>query len=237
VPASVIFEPIYKNLLHNLDLGGPAMETVRVLLADDHQLFLEGLNARLEREPGIEVVGQAGNGREALELAHRTHPHVVLMDISMPELNGLEALARFRAELPQVRVLILTMHDNRQYILQLVQSGAAGYVLKEVSSRELVKAIEIVAQGGTYLCAAASQSLFSKFVDGQGPDGEVLTKREQMVLKLLAEGRSNKEIAEALSISVRTVETHRQHVKTKLNIQTAAGLTRYAIEHNLVQLA
>jgi two-component system nitrate/nitrite response regulator NarL len=213
------------------------MKAIRVLLVDDHQLFLDGLNARLEREPGIKVVGQAGNGHEALELARQTLPHVVRMDVSMPEMNGLEALARLRVELPQVRVLMLTMHDNRQYILQLVQGGAAGYVLKEISSGELVKAIEIVAQGGTYLCAASSQSLFAKFDLAEGPSSEVLTKRERMVLKLLAEGCSNKEIADALNISVRTVETHRQHVKTKLNIQTAAGLTRYAIEHNLVKLA
>ncbi|MBY4676306.1 response regulator transcription factor [Marinobacterium arenosum] len=213
-------------------------KVIRVLLVDDHPLVLEGINARLESEEGIGVVGCAGNGQEALEAAKRLQPDVVLMDISMPVMNGLEAAQRFHTDYPQIRVLILSMHDKREYIVKMIQSGAAGYVLKDVSSGELINAIRTVHNGGTYFSASASQSLFSSF--DQPPAETVsedkLTQREQTVLKLLAEGSSNKEIARTLDISVRTVETHRQNIKQKLNIQTAAGLTKYAIEHRLVEL-
>jgi len=211
---------------------------IRVLLVDDHPLVLDGIQARLEGEPGVEIVGQANNGKEALREAELLKPDVVMMDVSMPVMNGLEATRHFQADFPDVRVLILTMHDNREYIVQLIQSGASGYILKDVSSDELIKAIETVHQGSTYFSSGASQTLFSNF-DAPVTTAEsgVLTKREEAVLKLLAGGCSNKEIARDLDISVRTVETHRQNIKNKLNIQTAAGLTKYAIEHNLVQLS
>ncbi len=210
---------------------------IRLLLVDDHVLVLDGLKARLENETGIEVVGTANNGAQALELAASLKPDVVLMDVSMPVMNGLEALPHLRARCPDVRVLILSMHDNRQYILQLVRAGASGYVLKDVSSAELINAIETVYQGNTYFSAGASQALFAGFDAMDGEADQVLTRREETVLKLLAEGRSNKEVARILDISVRTVETHRQNIKSKLNINTAAGLTKYAIEHNLIQLS
>jgi len=214
-------------------------DLIRVLLVDDHPLVIDGIQARLESEGGIEVVGQAGNGLEAIELVQSLKPDVVLMDVSMPVMNGLEATRELRLRSPETRVLILSMHDNREYMVQLIQSGARGYILKDVSAAEMVKAIETVCQGGTYFSASASQTLFSHFTDPDAADaveeaGE-LTPRERMVLRQLAEGHNNKEIARALSISVRTVETHRQNIKSKLNIHTAAGLVRYALEHNLVQ--
>ncbi|OMH30533.1 response regulator transcription factor [Motiliproteus sp. MSK22-1] len=214
----------------------PPKHTIKVLLVDDHPLVLDGIQARIEGVPGIEVIGQAHNGLEALEHAKHSSPNVVLMDVSMPVMNGMEATRRFQTDFPAIKVLILTMHDNKEYILQLMQSGASGYILKDVSSDELIKAIETVYQGNTYFSQSASQTLFNNSEAAQ-PQTQNLTKREETVLKLLAEGNSNKGIANELKISVRTVETHRQNIKGKLDIHTAAGLAKYAIEHNLVQLS
>jgi two-component system nitrate/nitrite response regulator NarL len=209
---------------------------IRVLLVDDHPLVLDGINACLSSESHIEVVGQANNGLEALELAEVLQPDVVLMDVTMPVMNGLEATRELKKRFPDYRVLILSMHENREYILQLIQSGAAGYVLKDVPSDELVKAIEIVHKGGTYFSSKASETLMKNSESGLSgvASQQDLTKRERTVLKHLAEGDSNKDIARKLDISVRTVETHRQNIKQKLNIQTAAGLAKYAIENNIV---
>lgn len=215
-------------------------QRIRVLLVDDHPLVIDGIQARLEDEGAIDVVGRGGNGQEAIALSQKLQPDVVLMDISMPVMNGLEATRILSEDLPNIRVLILSMHDNREYMVQLIQAGAKGYILKDVSAAEMVKAVETVYQGGTYFSASASQTLFSNFDQPAAREGRKetqLTQREQTVLKLLAEGHNNKEIARVLGISVRTVETHRQNIKSKLDIHTAAGLTRYAIEHNLVQLS
>lgn len=211
---------------------------IKVLLVDDHPLVLDGISARLEGEESLSVIGMANDGQQALQKAAELKPDVVLMDISMPVMNGFEAAERFRQQQPEVKVLILSMHDDREYILKLIKCGAAGYVLKDVSSSELITAIETVYKGGTYFSSGASQSLFSEFDpvadDEEKKTVEPLTSREKDVLKLLAEGNSNKEIARELDISVRTVETHRQNIKAKLDIHTAAGLARYAIEHNLI---
>jgi len=154
----------------------------------------------------------------------------------MPVMGGLEATERFKAALPDIQVLILSMHDDQAYILKIIQAGASGYILKDVSSTELVKAIETVHQGNTYFSSGASESLFKNF-NGQSAKPETgLTQREETVLKLIAEGQCNKEVARGLDISVRTVETHRQNIKNKLKIHTAAGLTKYAIEHGIVKL-
>lgn len=218
-------------------------DPIRIVLVDDHPLVLDGIRARLEGEPGIQVVGQACNGEQALQQAQQIKPDVMLMDVSMPVMNGFDATRQLRELTPEVRILILSMHDNREYILKLIRSGASGYILKDVSSEEMVKAIETVHQGGTYFSSGASQTLFGQQESlvrepvRNTAQCEVLTPRELTVLKLLAEGCNNKEIARELDISVRTVETHRQNVKSKLNIQTAAGLVRYAIEQDLVQLS
>ncbi|WP_432472545.1 response regulator transcription factor [Amphritea sp. HPY] len=213
-------------------------DKIRVVLVDDHPLVQEGIIARLETEASLEVVGAANDGAQALQLIAEVKPDVVLMDISMPVMNGFEATERLRAEQPDVRVLILSMHESREYILKLIQCGAAGYVLKDVSSVELITAIKTVHSGATYFSAGASQSLFSQpdlqpQADADNQE-EALTGRETEVLRLLAEGASNKEVARKLDISVRTAESHRQNIKNKLDIQTAAGLVRYAIEHKLI---
>ncbi len=206
------------------------MQTIKVLLVDDHMLVLDGLKARLELEDNIKVIGIANNGIEALEQSKKLDPDVVLMDVSMPVLNGIEAAKRFQTEQPDKKVLMLSMHQDKEYILSIIQTGASGYVLKDVPAAELVLAIETVIRGGSYFSSGASQALYQV----QEEEKEELTKRELAVLKELASGAANKTIAHNLSISVRTVETHRQNLKQKLGIHSAAGLTKYAIEHKLI---
>lgn len=206
---------------------------LRVLLVDDHILVLDGLKARLELEENIEIIGTASNGLEALEVSKTLLPDLVLMDVSMPILNGLEATKRFKVELPDIKILMLSMHYEKEYILSLIQSGANGYVLKDVSSEELVQAINTVHQGGTYFSSGASDALFAQATKEEKT--EELTKREIAVLSEVAMGLSNKEIAQELDISVRTVETHRQNIKNKLDIHTAAGLVKYAIANQLIK--
>ncbi len=211
--------------------------SVRIMLVDDHPLVRDGIASRLEDEPWIDIVAHASNGQEALALGHEVKPDVVLMDVAMPVMDGLESTSHFRDELPDIRVLILSMHDDREYITQLMQLGASGYVLKDVESDELIKAIETVHQGSTYFSAGVSQSLFTTAVSDDPVPDETLTQREKTVLCSVAEGACNKDIARSLNISVRTVETHRQNIKNKLEIYTTAGLTRYAIESGLVKLS
>ncbi|MEL0635448.1 MULTISPECIES: response regulator transcription factor [Marinomonas] len=206
---------------------------IRVLLVDDHMLVLDGLQARLEMEANIDVIGTAANGLEALEKAKLLQPDLVVMDVSMPVLNGLDATKRFRSEQANIKILMLSMHNDKEYILSLIQSGANGYVLKDVPSEELVQAITIVHQGGTYFSSKASDALFGQLAVTTAAE-EMLSPRESSVLIEVASGWSNKEIAQRLKISVRTVETHRQNIKRKLNIHSSAGLVKYAIEHNLI---
>ncbi|TBR38297.1 response regulator transcription factor [Marinomonas agarivorans] len=213
------------------------MDIIRVLLVDDHVLVLDGLQARLAMEDNIEVVGTANNGEQALEQAIKLNPDVVLMDISMPVLNGLEAVKRFNDEQPEKKVLMLSMHQEKEYIALLIQNGASGYVLKDVPAAELVLAIETIFKGGSYFSAGAVDALVHKNVStptSSASQHDQLTKRELDVLSYLASGLANKKIAENLNISVRTVESHRQNLKSKLGIHSAAGLTKYAIDHNLI---
>lgn len=206
---------------------------IKVLLADDHPLVLDGIRSHLEQHPSIEVVGEATNGLEALDLSLAHKPDVVVMDITMPVLSGIEALSRFTVEQPDVKVLMLSMHDNREYITRVMQAGAKGYILKDVPSEELTKAVLDVYQGKTYFSSNVTDALLST------PGAEsraTLTEREKTILKYLAEGNSNKHVARALDISVRTVETHRRNIKSKLDVKTSAGLVRYAIESGLVDV-
>jgi len=214
-------------------MAHPSGSKIRVLLADDHPLVTEGIRSCLETYDHIDVVGEAGTGKEALEKAGELLPDVVLVDINMPELNGLEATELFRERYPDIKLLILSMHDNREYITRAIQYGARGYVLKDVSSKEVVTAIEAVYSGGTYFSSGVSEILLSNLVEKSiGP----LTTREQSVLSMVAEGKSNKHIARELDISLRTVETHRRNVKRKLDVSSTAGLTRYAIERGLIDV-
>ncbi len=211
------------------------MSEIRVLLVDDHPMVREGLRASLDGEEGISVVGDVSNGQEALNLAAEIKPDVVMMDISMPVMNGLEAAELFREQLPDIRVLILTMHEDREYILRMMQSGVAGYVLKDVAAEELLLAIQTVHKRGTYFSSGASSILFSQMKLEPEKTTSKISKREEIVLKLIAEGLCNKDIARNLDLSVRTVETHRQNIKKKLEITTSAGLIRYALDHKLVE--
>jgi len=211
-------------------------QAIRIVLVDDHPLVLEGISARLSEEGDIQIVGTASNGKEALDMIKAEKPDVVLMDVSMPVMDGLEAMEHLAQDHPSVRVLILSMHDDHEYIMRLMKLGAAGYVLKDVASDELITAIRTVSIGDTYISSRASERLFRSAEINPIRTESVLTKREITVLTMLAEGQCNKEIANFLELSVRTVEAHRQNIKSKLGIHTPAGLTKYAIEHCFVKI-
>ena len=209
------------------------MALIRLLIVDDHLLLRDGIAAILQQEPGIAVVGHASNGREALDQVRQLNPDVVLMDIGMPVMDGLQATQLIKEQWPAVRVLILSMHDEPEYIKKIMQAGASGYVLKDVAADELLRAIVAVHRDGTYFSARASRHLFQA-AEPAATASEPLTARELEVLKLIARGHCNKDISRELDISIRTVESHRQNLRNKLGIQTTAGLTHYAIEHRLV---
>jgi len=209
-----------------------AQPNIRILIADDHPLVMDGIRSCLETYEHIEVVGEARTGREALDKAEELKPDIVLMDITMPDLNGLDATELFKDRFPEIKLLILSMHDNREYITSALRYGARGYILKDVPSQEIFAAIEAVHRGGTYFSSGVSDILLSH---AEGGSQESLTPREQTILLLLAEGKSNKHVARELDISVRTAETHRRNIKRKLNIDSTAGLTRYAIQHGLIR--
>lgn len=205
---------------------------IRVIICDDHPLVLEGIRSVIETFDHIKVIGAVGSAKEALTLAEAERPDVVMLDINMPELSGLDAIEFFRERLPHTRLLMLSMHDSREYISTAVMYGASGYILKEVSTGEIIAAIETVAGGGTYFSSGVTSAILQR--NAKIAQDMPLTTREQSVLLLLARGRSNKDIAVELDISVRTVETHRKHIKKKLGIATTAGLTRYVIDNGLI---
>ncbi|MFN3936664.1 MAG: response regulator [Gemmobacter sp.] len=203
----------------------------RVLIVDDHPMVLEGIRAILETYDDIIVVGTLGNGQEAVDRIAELDPDVVLLDLNMPRLSGLSATEIILERRPDTRILILSMHDSPEYISTALSHGAMGYVLKDVPTDEVKRAIDTVMAGSRYLCTGATASLSPGTGDGREP----LTSREQAILLELAQGKSNKEVALAFDISVRTVETHRKNIKRKLGIASTAGLTRYALEHGVLQ--
>jgi len=208
------------------------MTAVRVLLADDHTLVRAGLKMLLESMPGIIVVGEAGDGLELISLVEKLQPHLVLMDIAMPGLNGLEATARLKKAWPDIRVLVLSMHQNEEYVRQALRNGAMAYLLKDAAPLELEQAIGAVLRGETYLSPAVSRGVVSDYVQRLRDDGQDdghLTPRQREVLQLIAEGQSSKDIARRLGLSVKTVETHRSQLMKQLNIHDVAGLVRYAM--------
>jgi len=214
------------------------MTPVRVLLADDHALVRAGIRALLQGLEGVTVVAEAGNGSEVLELARKHRPDVVLLDISMPGLGGLEASAQLKQELPEVRVVMLSMHANEEYVLQSLRAGAAGYMLKDSATAELEFALKAVMQGETYLSPPISKQVVEGYVQRVGAEpAPDLTPRQRQVLQLIAEGHSTKEIAYRLELSVKTVETHRAQLMERLQIRDIAGLVRYAIRNGLVSSA
>jgi len=210
---------------------------IKVLLADDHPVVRKGLGSCLAKARHLKLVGEAADGNEAFRLAHELAPDILLMDISMPQMDGLTVSEKLRKENSPVKVIILSMHSTREYVSRIVQAGARGYVLKNSPPEELIRAIDLVAAGETFFSPDVARLVLNQFVDnaGQSPM-EKLTAREREVLVLIAEGRSNKQIADDLKLGVRTVETHRERVMRKLSIHSVAGLTKFAISNGLVGL-
>jgi two-component system, NarL family, nitrate/nitrite response regulator NarL len=217
------------------------MNRITVLLAEDHNLVREGFRSLLEHESDIEVVGEAATGREAVQLTRKLRPAVVVMDIAMPLLNGLEATRQIRKDFPATKVLILSAHSDDAYVEQVVSLGAAGFLLKQTSSHILAKAIREIQKGNTFFSPAVTKRAGVRNRNGRGRTGQVgkktnrLSSREVEVLQLIAEGKPNKQVADELGVSFKTVDKHRQNLMTKLDIHDVAGLTRYAIAEGIIE--
>jgi two-component system, NarL family, nitrate/nitrite response regulator NarL len=213
-------------------------QIIKVLLADDHPVVRKGLQSCLSRQAHLKVVGEACDGDEALRKVRELKPDVVLMDISMPGMNGLAVTEVLRKELPKIRVLILSVHNNREYIFRVIKAGAHGYVSKEAPPDEVVRAIDAVFGGEAFFSEDVARAALQEFVNNGGKVEAFaeLTVREREVLVSIADGQSNKEIANKLGIGVRTIETHRERVMRRLGIHSVAGLTKYAIQNGLIEL-
>ena len=210
---------------------------MRLLIADDHTLFREGVRSLLSRIPDVVIVAETGDGRDALELIDRHRPDVALLDITMSGLNGLEVATRTARTSPKTQVVILSMHANEAYVAQALRAGVAGYLLKDAAATELESALRAVMRGETYLSPAISRHVVEGFLGRARPEGDplaALTARQREILQLIAEGKSTKEIAAALEVGVKTVETHRAHLMQRLDIHDVAGLVRFAIRSGLV---
>lgn len=218
------------------------MSTLKVLLVEDHIIVRQGVSALLDEEPDIVIVGEASDGSQALALAQKLRPDIVLMDLSLPGLGGVEATRQIREFLPDVRVLVLSMHDNEEYVFRALRAGASGYVLKQSTSTELVLALRAVSAGSTFLSPSISQILISDYVrraETQTSNEEalsILTPREREVLQLIVTGLTNQQIAERLHVSVKTIETHRGNMMRKLDVHDRAGLVKFAIDSGLISL-
>ncbi len=212
---------------------------VKIILADDHSIIREGLRPLLDKEMGMQVVGEAENGRQAIELVRENDADVVIMDISMPDMNGIEATRRIQNEFPKCKIIALSVHTDNQYVAQMIKAGASGYLPKSSAFKELAEAVRTVMQNKTYLSPKVIDSVV-KYLQkpAQDDDSEItlLTPREREVLQLLAEGKSTKEISATLHVSERTVEAHRQNIMSKLNMHSIAELTKYAISKGLTSL-
>ena len=214
--------------------------SIRILLADDHKIVRDGLRTLIGKETGMEVIGEAENGRKALKLVQKIRPNVVIMDVTMPDMNGIEATRKIVTEVPGVKVIALSMHSDRRFVLGMLEAGASGYLMKDCAFDELAKAVRSVAIGQTYLSPSIADVLVKGYLDkvnekisvGRSP----LTQREREILQLLAEGQSSKEIASHLGVSVKTVETHRRNMMQKLNMRSVAELTKYAIREGLISV-
>ncbi len=213
---------------------------MRILLADDHKIMREGLKALLEKQEDILVIAEAENGLDAVRLTQKLKPDVVIMDIGMPELNGVEATRRIVAEVPGAKVIALSMHSDRRFVIEMLKVGASGYLLKDSASEELTLAIRAVAANQPYLSPKITDVVIKDYLSALSKTEPtaftILTAREREVLQLLAEGKTTKQIASALHVSVKTIETHRQQMMEKLNIRSIAELTKYAIREGLTSL-
>ncbi len=214
------------------------MDPIRLIVADDHALIRAGIRSLLNSIPGFEVIGEASDGREALELVAQLHPNVLLTDIAMPNMNGLLAAERMAADFPEVRVIIVSMHANEEFVGQAVRAGAAGYLLKDADSSELEFAIRAVVRGESYLTPAVSRQVMASYMqligDARPTAVDPLTPRQREILRMIAEGKTTKGIAWTLEISAKTVETHRAQIMERLDIHDIPGLVRYAMRAGLV---
>jgi DNA-binding NarL/FixJ family response regulator len=210
---------------------------MKIMLVDDHRMVRDGLRAILEKE-GIQVVAEASNGHEALALTSRTKPEIVIMDISMPDLNGIDATRRLLEDFPTTKVIALSMHADRRYVIAMFEAGAVGYLLKNSAASELLQAVAAVAEGLTYISPAVAGTVLTSLGHEPVPAGseKPLSVREREVLQLVAEGKSSKEIANQLGLAVATVETHRRQIMDKLNLRTIAELTKHAVREGLTTL-
>ena len=215
--------------------------SVRLLIADDHRMLREGLRAVIEKEPGMQVVGEAENGKATIEMARKVVPHIILMDVAMPDLNGIEATRKIVAGNPKIKVIALSGHADRHFVTEMLKAGASAYILKQTACEELLRAIREVMDGKTYLSPAVTQGLVDSYVrstprKGENPAFATLTNREREVLQLIAEGKSTKETAGEMNVSVKTVETHRRNIMEKLDLHSVAELTKYAIREGVTSL-
>ena len=213
---------------------------IKILLAEDHRIVREGLRALIEKQKDMEVVAEAKNGRSTVQLARKLVPDIVIMDITMPELNGIEATRQILAKAPGIKVIALSMHSDRRFVLEILSAGASGYLLKDCAFEELAQAIRIVTANQTYLSAKISKIVIKDYVRrlllNNAPVSSILTAKEREILQLLAEGKATKEIASRLEISIKTVDTHRKSIMNKLDIHSIAELTKYAIRSGLTSL-
>ncbi len=212
----------------------------KVLIADDHQIVRQGLRTLLEKEHDLKVVAEAEDGRSTVRLTRELQPGVIIMDVAMPELNGIEATRQIVSEFPHAKVIALSMYADRRFVLNMLKAGASGYLLKDCAFEELTRAIRVVLANKTYLSPGVSDIVVKDYMSG-GPAQEttvfsVLTPREREVLQLMSEGRSTNQIADSLHVSVKTIETHRQQVMQKLNMRSVAELTKYAVREGLTTL-
>ena len=213
-------------------------EKIKILIADDHPVVRKGLHSCLDRQDRLKVVGEASDGDMALNKTRELKPDVVLMDISMPKMNGLAVTEQLRKDVPNAKILVLSMHSNREYIFRIIQAGAHGYVSKEASPEELLRAIESVHSGEPFFSPEIAKAALNQMISNGGKKEPFaqLTGREREVLVLIAEGQSNKEIANKLGIGVRTIETHRERIMRRLDIHSVAGLTKFAIANGMIPL-
>ena len=213
---------------------------VRILIADDHKIMRDGLRAMLEKQPGMEVIAEAEDGRQAVKFAKELLPDIVIMDIGMPDLNGIEATRQIVSDLPDIRIIALSMHSDRRFVAQMFKAGASGYLLKDCAFEELSRAVHSVLANQTYLSPEITGPVMEDYVRhlsrGDGSGFSVLTAREREIVQLLAEGNSARHVAESLHVSVKTIETHRQQIMTKLNLGSVAELIKYAIREGLTSL-
>ena len=210
------------------------MKRTRILLADDHAVVRQGFKMLLAAQPDMEIAGEASNGREAVEETERLKPDVVVMDVAMPELNGIEATRRLAASVPHTRVIALSMHKDSVYVREILRAGARGYLLKDSDAEDLVSAIRVVARGESYLSPAVSNAVLDDYRRHVTNPIDLLTSREREVLQMLAEGKTNKEIAVVLNLSVYTVDAHRGRIMEKLNLHSINELVRFAVRNGLV---